>query len=69
MSQDSGGHGGDSKGCLESMQQFHEAAIEAVGYDDFGDPGYLDGLQVLLGAYDDEAKFNDYGRKRQSSVT
>jgi len=49
-------------GFAESEDALHEKAAEQVGYDDFGDPGYLEGLRVLLNAYDEEAHFNDYGR-------
>jgi hypothetical protein len=45
-----------------SEEALHEEARAAVGWDDFGDPSYLDGLRVLLRAWDGEARFNDYGR-------
>jgi hypothetical protein len=41
----------------------HEAAVAAAGSDDFGDPSYLDGLRVLLQAYDREARFHAAGRQ------
>jgi hypothetical protein len=42
----------------------HAAASAAAGgLDDFGDPSYLEGLRVLLQAYDEEAKFSDTGRQ------
>lgn len=50
-------------GFLESEQALHDAAIEAVGFDDFGDPSYREGLRILLDAYDREAKFKPLGRK------
>ncbi|MBW2274316.1 MAG: sulfotransferase [Deltaproteobacteria bacterium] len=50
-------------GFAESEAAFHEAASAAVGHDDFGDPSYLEALRVLLCAYDEEARFNDYGRE------
>lgn len=46
-----------------SEDALHEAAMEAVGYDDFGDPSYLEGLRVLLEAYDTEARFTPAGRE------
>ena len=49
-------------GFVESEEVFHEEARRAVGYDDFGDPSYLEGMRVLLEAYDREARFNQYGR-------
>ena len=33
-----------------------------MGWYDFGDPSYWTGLRVLLRAYDEEARLNDYGR-------
>ncbi len=50
-----------STSFAEAEEELHEAAIEAVGFDDFGDPGYLEGLRVLLDAYDEEARFTDDG--------
>lgn len=49
-------------GFLESEESLHAAAREAVGHDDFGDPSYLEGLRVLLDAYDREARLTDAGR-------
>ncbi len=48
-------------GFAESEDALHEEARREVGYDDFGDPSYLDGLRVLLHAYDQEARLNEYG--------
>ena len=45
-----------------SEEALHEEARRREGSDDFGDPTYLEGLRVLLRAYDEEACFNDYGR-------
>ena len=49
----------------ESFQEaegaLHARAVELAGFDDFGDPSYLMNLRVLLRAYDEEARFNDYG--------
>ena len=45
-----------------SEEALHEEARKREGVDDFGDPSYLEGLRVLLRAYDEEARFNDYGR-------
>ncbi|MGE0385936.1 MAG: sulfotransferase [Gammaproteobacteria bacterium] len=42
----------------------HEAASRmAGGLTDFGDPGYLAGLRVLLAAMDDDIDFSDFGRQ------
>ena len=44
-------------------QEFHEIAVRAVdGYDNFGDPSYLEGLRRLLYSYDHEARFHPMGR-------
>ncbi len=47
---------------VELEDSLHERAIAEVGFDDFGDSSYLEGLRVLSAAYDSEAKFNVYGR-------
>ena len=47
---------------VESEDALHDAARKTVGFDDFGDPAYLEGLRVLLEAYDREAKFTPFGR-------
>lgn len=49
------------RGFAESEDELHDEAAEIVGDDDFGDPSYLEGLRVLLHAYDGEARLNDYG--------
>jgi len=46
---------------VDSEQLLHDAAIERAGSDDFGDASYLEGLQVLLKAYDTEARLNEFG--------
>jgi len=51
------------RGFEESEGLLHETAAREVGYDDFGDPFYLEGLRVLLRAYDREAKLNAFGRE------
>jgi hypothetical protein len=50
-------------GFVESEDALHDQAALEVGFDDFGHPGYLEGLRVLLDGYDREARFNDYGRE------
>ena len=56
---------------VESEDLLHEEARRAVGYDDFGDPAYLEGLRVVSRAYDREARFNPNGRlgARQGLLT
>jgi hypothetical protein len=46
---------------MEGM--LHEAAARDVGYDDFGESSYREGLRVLLRAYDEEARLTPFGRK------
>ena len=44
-------------------QEFHEIAIRGVdGYDEFGDPSYLEGLRRLLYSYDHEARLHTTGK-------
>lgn len=46
-----------------SRDALHEAARAQTGLDDFGDPSYREGLEVLLDAYAHEARFSRLGRK------
>ena len=46
---------------VRSEDALHEQASADVGYDDFGDPSYLEGLRVVLAAYDEEARFHEAG--------
>lgn len=48
---------------IDMERRLHEAAARDVGYDDFGEASYLEGLRVLLAAYDTEAKLTPFGRK------
>lgn len=50
-------------GFVDSEQRLHELATAEAGSDDFGDPVYLKGFRVLLEAYDNESKLNDFGRQ------
>ena len=50
------------RGFVESEDALHEEAAEIAGDDDFGDPSYLEGLRVLLHAYDDESRLSERGR-------
>lgn len=49
-------------GLAAGQDAMHAAAAKAVGYDDFGDPSYLDGLRVLAQAYDRESRLTPFGR-------
>ena len=50
-------------GFAESEEALHEEAIARAGSDNFGHPAYLEGLRVLLHAYDREARLNETGRQ------
>ncbi len=42
--------------------ELHETAVAKVGFDDFGEPSYLDGLRVLLRSYDEDRLLTETGR-------
>jgi hypothetical protein len=46
---------------VASATELHDEAVHAAGSDDFGDPSYRAALDVLLPAYDAEAKLHDAG--------
>src|SRR5690348_14796211 len=46
---------------VASATELHDEAVRAAGSDDFGDPSYREALDVLLPAYDAEAKLHDAG--------
>lgn len=50
------------KNFCNAEQSLHQQATMATGLEDFGSDNYLEGLRVLLKAYDEEAQFNDIGR-------
>ncbi|MBW2361982.1 MAG: hypothetical protein JRG84_13820 [Deltaproteobacteria bacterium] len=62
---------GSDLSFVESEDLLHEEARRAVGYDDFGDPAYLEGMRVVSQAYDREARFSPNGRlgARQGLLT
>jgi len=43
------------------VDALESAASEATGLTDFGDPSYRDGLEVLVGSLDTEARLNEIG--------
>lgn len=45
-----------------AVDQLHEEACKATRLADFGDDSYLEGLQTLLHAYDETARFGEIGR-------
>lgn len=47
---------------VASEAAFHEEAVKQAGSDDFGDPGYLDGLRALLHAVDESKSMSAMGR-------
>ncbi|MFQ5418236.1 MAG: sulfotransferase [Myxococcota bacterium] len=54
---------GRTESFVASEAQYHEAAQQATGLDDFGDEGYLEGLRVLLVAYDENPRLSRQGRR------
>ncbi len=46
----------------KAEQSLHQQATMATGLEDFGNNKYLEGLRILLKAYDNEAQFSDMGR-------
>lgn len=57
--------GGDGKqgGWARREAWFHDVAVRMCdGYNDFGDPAYLEGLRRLLYSYDTEARFHTLGK-------
>ncbi|MBI4516962.1 MAG: sulfotransferase [Deltaproteobacteria bacterium] len=48
---------------VQSEQALHEEAMQQSGTGDFGDCSYLEGMRVVLAAYDGEAKFHPAGRQ------
>lgn len=50
------------KKLAAAADELHEAARQTVGFDDFGEPYYLEGLNILLEAYDRESRLNEFGR-------
>jgi hypothetical protein len=51
------------RGFRAGQQALLEAARSATGLHDFGDPGFREGLDVLLRAYDEEACLTPFGRR------
>ncbi|MGX6510732.1 sulfotransferase family protein [Rhodococcus sp. SJ-2] len=45
-----------------SIDDLHDAARTATGYDDFGEDEYLEGLKVLLDSFEREADLTPHGR-------
>jgi hypothetical protein len=52
---------GGGAGFAASEEALLEGARRATGLDDFGDPGFREGLRVLLRAYDEEARLTPFG--------
>jgi hypothetical protein len=52
-----------SPSFVESQDELHEAAVDAIGFDDFGDESYLEGLRVLLESLDRAARLTPTGRE------
>ncbi|MBH0776425.1 sulfotransferase family protein [Nocardia bovistercoris] len=52
--------GRDDVGTVDDL---HASATKVVGLDDFGDPGYREGLGVLLDSYAEDAALTPFGNK------
>ncbi|MEV0709352.1 MULTISPECIES: sulfotransferase family protein [Nocardia] len=52
--------GRDDVGTVDDL---HASATKVVGLDDFGDPGYREGLRVLLESYAKDAELTPFGNK------
>ena len=59
--------GRKARGYRESLAELHDNARKAIGFDDFGDPAYRRGLDVLAEAYDREAHLTPFGRMMVTS--
>jgi hypothetical protein len=53
--------GNKTASFVESADALHDAARQAVGFDDFGDPAYLEGFRILTEAYDRESRLTPTG--------
>lgn len=51
----------NTKKLQGTEDQLHEAAIQIAGFEDFGDPTYLQGLRVLLRAFDTDLQLTETG--------
>lgn len=49
---------------IGSLEELHAEATRATGLDDFGDPGYREGLQILLDSYQHDAGLTAAGVER-----
>ncbi|MFQ5478759.1 MAG: sulfotransferase [Candidatus Binatia bacterium] len=54
--------GRGSTGFVDAADELHDRARRTVGFDDFGDRTYLEGLRVLLEAYDDQPRLHPFGK-------
>ncbi|MGI8493301.1 MAG: sulfotransferase family protein [Acidimicrobiales bacterium] len=48
---------------IGSAEELHELASRITGLDDFGDPGYQEGLEVLLESYRSDERLTRWGNK------
>lgn len=56
------GRGKPGASFVAREESLLEAARRATGHQDFGDESFLEGLRVLLRAYDEEARLTPFGR-------
>ncbi len=47
---------------IGSIDDLHQAAREAAGYENFGSESYLEGLRVLLESFQNEADLTPHAR-------
>ena len=47
---------------IGSIDDLHQAAREAAGYENFGSESYLEGLRVLLESFQNEADLTPHGK-------
>jgi hypothetical protein len=52
----------DAKNLSGSIEEFHSAACDETGLDDFGDPSYRAGLEILLQSLDEDDNLSPLGK-------
>ena len=52
----------------EAEGLLHESAASLMGFDDFGDDEYLEGLRALLRSADEDADLSDTGRQSHAGL-
>ena len=52
----------DPESFTDMIDALHEDARKSTGLDDFGDPSYREGLEVLLASLDEDDNLSPLGR-------